>query len=289
MKNILITGINGFVGNAIAKHLKREYKIFGIGRQKEVANLTIDRYDKIDISKIDEILEYSKNQRIDIIVHCAASLNEKDHKSLYESNILGTWNIIQLARMTKAKIIYISSIPVIGVPVFLPITEEHPVNPQSNYHLSKYIGECLLHNQSDLKAITLRIPSPIGEGMPENKILPSFIRKCLNGEKITLLGEGKREQDYIDVRDITNAVELAMKSQQCGLFNIASNNHISNFKLAETCKSFLQSKSDIEFCGKDNEENIRWQISIDKATQKLGYVPKESILQSIRHIADDMI
>ena len=138
---ILITGINGFVGNEVANLLCNQYDVWGIGRQSYSKNPLHTSYEQVDLTDEKSMLDYASRHRFDHIVHCAASLSFNDTKTLFDANIAGVYNLLKVADMTGVKsIVYISSLPVIGVPLVLPITESHPVNPRTNYHLSKYRG-----------------------------------------------------------------------------------------------------------------------------------------------------
>lgn len=286
MRTILITGINGIVGNGIANNLKGEFIIYGVGRQDSSIVSGINAYDKLDISDIKQIIEYGNNHKIDHIVHCAA-YKGNDSKTVFDSNILGTWNIYKLGKLLKCKsIVYISGIPIIGMPKELPITEKHPLDPQSNYHLSKYIGELMLHNQQDIPVVTLRIPSPIVPGMPANTILPVYVKKCMTNEQLTVMGKGSRSQNYIDIEDISLAVKLVIESNKTGIYNIASSCSISNSELANTCKTILNSDSEIKFEGLDSNEGINWDISIEKAKDELYFIPQRSIIQTIKSLEE---
>ena len=184
--------------------------------------------------------------------------------------------------------IYISSTHVIGKPKVLPITESHLVNPLDIYYSTKLFAEHLtgLLENDGFNAYILRIPSPIGQKMPKNKILTTFVRNALQNRAIKMFGMGTRKQNYVDVRDIAYAVSLCLEKSASGIFNIAGKSCISNLDLANTCIKLLRSSSKIVFSDQpDPDENLRWEISISKAEKILGYMPKYTIEDSISHMA----
>lgn len=285
--NILITGINGLVGKGIASVLSHNHKIIGISKShSNKTGLVIDYY-SIDISKDIETEKIYKLD-FDLIIHCAASL-DKDPFSieLITTNCNGIRNIAKLVKEKKCKIIYISSIPIIGDPIQIPITELHPVNPKNNYHLTKFFGEVYLNNTIDKKnLVIIRLPSPIGRDLPQNRILSVFVKRALQNEDITLLGEGKRIQNYINVIDIGDAINKIINNDIFGVYNIAHVKSFSNRELAERCISVLSSKTRIKYNGEDPEENVKWIISIEKAINDFNFYPNISMEQSIVEIAN---
>lgn len=289
---VLVTGVTGLVGKAIVKKLASlSYQIIGIGR-KDSANLDlpIDYY-KTDIANMDDLSYVMNVTHPDIIVHCAASIsNDNLAKELIDANVRGTINLVNIAiENSVKKFIYISSLPIIGIPQECPITEEHSVYPPTTYHLTKYFGELLLENLAKtMDYIILRLPSPVGVGMPNNKILTVFISKCLKHENLTLLGKGGRIQNYIDIRDIANAVECSIQSNTKGIYNIAAEQSYSNYELAKMCKLVLQSKSDIFFDGVDADEDIKWVYSTEKAKDLLHFLAVIPLEQTIRDIAHSL-
>ena len=84
-----------------------------------------------------------------------------------------------------------------------------------------------------------RIPSPVGRKTAPDKIVPVFVKNAIENVDYNLLGQGKRIQNYIDVRDIARAVEFAIDRNASGLFNIASEKSYSNKELAELCIEFI--------------------------------------------------
>lgn len=290
---VLITGSNGHVGSAIASHLTQiGWQVVGLGRQPGSAT-SCSSYVQADIgapSLVERIT--STTTPCEAIVHAAAALN----KDLYApaiclTNCLGTQQILDLASIWDVhSLVYISSVPVIGMPRQLPITEIHPVDPPTAYHASKLFGEYLtiLAGRTGLTGAILRLTSPVGPGMKDNRILPVFVKQALANLPLQLSGQGKRQQNYVDVRDVAAAVASSLNRRAQGVFNVAGSRAISNLELAQVCIQTLGSSSDVQFTGKpDAEESIRWDVSIAKATEHLGYVPQFGIEQSIRAMGSD--
>lgn len=288
MKKILVTGINGFIGRNVAKNLlaTENYEIIGTATGKECLNSNIINYIQAELGNIN-YCEYFKNiKKIDTIIHIAAKISHDNNDfKLATTNCLGIMQIGNLAKILQAKqIIYISSIPIIGKPINVPITEEHPVNPLTVYHATKYFGENYLKLLNpEIKTISLRLPSPIGADMPPNKVFSVFVDKCLKNEPLILLGKGGRIQNYIDIYDISEAIIACLtNSDKSGVYNIASPRSYSNLELAKLCISTLNSKSKIEFSRTpDPEEDNKWLIDINKAKNDLNFIASKDIKESI--------
>lgn len=285
---VLVTGVNGLVGKAVAENLVSDCLVVGLGRNgANHTGLGID-YHSIDLSDSDVLMRLAENFRPDVIVHAAAAIsNDNLDPLLIDTNVRGLLNLLYFAEVVKCrKIVYISSLPIIGVPKMTPITEDHPVYPRSVYHLTKYFGELFLQNKMDeMDVVVLRLPSPVGSGMPRQKILPVFVSRCLNNEPITLLGHGGRMQNYINVRDVAVAVRKAIEVSVSGVFNIAYTRSYSNLELAQLCKSVLGSQSELLFSGEDPDEEVRWIYAIEKAKQEFGFVASVTLEESILEIA----
>ncbi len=286
---ILITGSNGFVGRNIAKELIGGNYIIGCGT-KEKSVIEVDDYIQWDIAD-EEIPKKLSDMKIDIIIHAAASLDRDDgNERLVKVNCMGTHRIYTLARkISVKKVIYLSSIPIIGKPGNFPIKESTEVNPITMYHATKAAGEYILNQliKDGIHIIHLRITSPVGPGMPVKTIVPIFLNRALNGENIILSGKGNRRQNYIDVRDIGRAVrKLINNSIPDGVYNVASKNTISNYELAEMCTMVTGSASEIVFSNsKDLYDDWVWDVDISKLTKVIGDFNKHSIKESLTDIA----
>ncbi len=293
---ILVTGASGFVGKNICKYLSElsDYEVVGIIRSENHQLMDI-KYIYVDISNSEQMeLLYNKIDSIDVIVHCAACIDKNDfNPELIKVNCQGTLNILELAKIVGVKkLVYISSIPVIGIPKDIPIDENHLQMPTTSYHASKLMGEniALMGSKYGINAVSLRLPSPVGKGMNPNTILPVFVKKCLENKDIEILGNGERIQNYIDIKDICEAVYRCIIKDVNGIFNIASNESYSNKELANICKFVLKSNSKIILSGENDPEELnKWIISIEKAKQLLDFNPRYRIEDTIIDIAKELV
>ncbi len=295
---VLLTGASGHVGGAIARDLVAAgFEVVGLSR-RSILPAGLGEHLRLDLGTPELYRRASsETSRCDAVVHAAAAISaDLDDTSVSLSNCLGTQQIVRLARAWEVRqLVFLSSVPVVGAPRSLPVTEDHPTDPPTAYHASKLYGEALvrLAVREGLNAATLRLTSPVGPSMPGARILPVFVRRALSGRPLEVLGRGSREQNYVDVRDVARAVRACLRRRvDClypvGLYNVAGRESISNLDLARRCVEVLGSRSAIELADRpDPEEGVRWRVSIARAEQLLGYDPRFPIEQSIQAVASD--
>ncbi len=289
-KTVLVTGAGGFIGKYVVDKLcKMGYAVTAL-----VHNHIPQYHDSVKVIKADICDEAMPEQiaaemgECGACIHLAADIDMRGSGQTILTNCLGTYHLASLANMLSAeKFIYMSSLPVIGVPRYLPVTEQHPAEPVTLYHITKYTGEKIVNKicSPQMQKIILRISSPIGIGMNQSSYLSILLNKCCKNESIEVFGQGKRCQNYIDVRDIARAAAYSLKAGQSGLYLIAGKNSISNLELAYLCKKITDSDSDISYgIRDDSEENFRWIISGKKAEIELGFLPEYGLEESLRWI-----
>ncbi len=252
MKRILITGIEGFVGNYLAGYLQSlNYEIYGT--YFAIPQKSNYKIYYCDIRNYSEVLSVIDMVRPQVIFHLAAqssvSQGEKHIKETFAINGLGTLNILEAVREVKIKprIIYISSCEVYGRSS-KKLTEKTATNPVSFYALTKLCAEkvCLYYaRQYNFDIIILRPFSHTGPGQAEHFIFPSVAKKIAeieNGQRkpVIEVGNIKVKRDYLDVSDIIRAYYLAMKKGKTKeIYNITSGKPYT----IEECIKFLLSLS----------------------------------------------
>ncbi|MDQ6834009.1 MAG: NAD(P)-dependent oxidoreductase, partial [Chloroflexota bacterium] len=290
---VLVTGASGHVGGAIAAHLVQcGHDVVGLSRRTSgVAGLC--QQIEIDLGApafVEQVIDATP--ACDAIIHAAAALDkEPDAPAISLTNCLGTQHILAVAHQWNTQsFVYISGVPVIGMPEIIPIAEDHPVHPLTAYHASKVYGEYLLDvaRRAGLAGASLRLTSPVGPGMPANRIFSVFVARARANQPLQLAGAGTRRQNYVDVRDVAIAAEQCARERVTGLFNIAGAQSISNHELAQACVRIIGSSSPIVFTGQpDREEGIAWEISNARAAERFGYAPRYDVAASIRAVGED--
>ncbi|MBR1731678.1 MAG: NAD(P)-dependent oxidoreductase [Ruminococcus sp.] len=292
--NILVTGSNGFIGGHVCEYfINQGDYVIGLDLA-ESSKKKCNEYVCCNLSTadVDKITEKIKADKIDAVVHLAADMRgEPDTVDVVKNNCIGTQRIIEFCQNNSVtSFVQMSSLPVIGTPKDIPVTEEHSIKPPTVYHVTKYVQE-LLADYADytkgLRTVSFRICSPIGIGVNPRTIFPIFVNKALNNEDITLIGKGTRKQTYIHVRDIAQAIYKAVNSEAHGVYNLGSYNLISNYDLAQKCIEVTASKSNIVFIDReDPSDNVSWEISLEKIKNDMGYEPTVSIDEAIKEYAD---
>ena len=284
--NILVTGSNGFIGGHVVSWLKKQNcYIVGLDRGEESVAET-DEYVCCDLysEKVGEILTGLSVEKLDAIVHLAADMRKEPFTiDVIKNNCVGVQRLLELARDNGiGTFVQLSSLPVIGYPRSLPITEEHTLRPPTVYHCTKVMQEQLAnyaYYTYGVRTVSYRISAPVGPRMNPKTILPVFVNKAMRGEDITLLGNGTRKQTYVHVTDIASAIYRAIISPGAqGIYNLASHNLVSNKELAELCIKLTDSSSKILYSGtEDPADNHVWDVSLDKIKRDTGYEPKVDI------------
>lgn len=290
--NILVTGSNGFIGSWIVKELRMAHTVIGCGRKEEPSS-EVDDYVKWNIG-YENVPAKLLAMEIGAVVHIAASKStDDDDLELSFINLVGTHQIINFCKAKKCNTaILISSIPIVGKPDKDMIREENPFHPPTMYHATKAAQELMFSqlSKSGIRDISLRIPSPIAPVMQGKTIFTIFADRAFRNEDIVVNGRGSRKQNYIDVRDIAWTIKKMLISPEVqGVYNIGSQNPISNTELAQMCIKIAGSKSKILYSGEnDPADGQVWKIDVSKLQRDTGFKQRFSIEQTIREYIENL-
>ncbi len=250
---MLVTGGAGFIGSNLVDQLifeANEVHVVDnfISGKKENCN---DKafYHKLDISNADNINMLEKIfEDVDTIFHCAALARVQpsiiDPLKYEINNTLGLMNVLKVAADVKVRrLVYSASSSAYGPTDNLPSKESDPINPISPYANQKYYGELCCRMFSDvygIETVSLRYFNVYGErqnlGGAYATVVGIFINQILEGNPLTINGDGSQRRDFTYVKDVVNANILASSSKKVGsgeVINIGSGKNISINELAD--------------------------------------------------------
>lgn len=292
--NILVTGSNGYIGQHVCRYFRKKgYRVTGVGR-KRTSSDCVDDYIRCDFScdNVEEILSPIFNDGVNTVLHIAADNRKEPYGiDVIRSNCIGTQALLELAeKYHTAAFIQLSSVPIIGNPKVTPINLNHPLEPPTIYHATKYLQELLAdyaYRTTNLRTVSIRIPSPMGPGVNPRYIFPTFVRRAAGGENIILYGKGTRKQSYVHVYDICRVIDLFLASACHGTYLLGSPYLISNYELAQKCIDVLDSSSQIVF-GTENDrcDGQIWEIDDSPLKKAIEYQPSITLEDMILEYRD---
>jgi len=243
-KQVLITGGAGFIGSNLAIRLVKERakvtvidslipemggNLFNLEPVKnEIKNLKIDLRENRQLSEALQGQEY--------IFNLAGQVSHQDSMSDpiadLEINAKAPLNLLETCRRDNpnATIIYTGTRQVYGVPRYLPVDENHPVNPVDINGINSYAGEqfhSLYSKVYGLKTVSLRLTNTFGPRQlikhARQGFIGWFINRALTGNPIELFGGGKQIRDFSFVEDVLDALLLAATTPDCygRVFNLS--------------------------------------------------------------------
>lgn len=297
---VLVTGGAGFIGSSISElFISKGYGVVVLddlssGRREHVSSRA--KFYKADICSPD-IRKIFKEENIDCVVHQAAQVQVR--KSLEDPtfdarvNILGSINLLELCRDGVKKIIYASSGgAVYGEPEYLPVDEEHPINPISPYGVSKYVVEKYIEAYEEIYGIDytiLRYGNVYGPRQSiagEAGVIAVFAEKMLRGKSPTINGDGKQTRDFVYVADVAKANLAALRKGKNSVYNVGSGKGTSVNEVFEIMGRALKSEIKPKFGPLIKGEVRNTYLKVDKARHELGWRPRVEIEEGINGLLD---
>ncbi|MFP3839352.1 dTDP-glucose 4,6-dehydratase [Bacillus safensis] len=302
-KSYLITGGAGFIGLNFVKLLLQDTDVRLTVFDKltyashpeemdELLKLSHFRFIQGDITLQHE-LDQAFDEVYDAIIHFAAESHVdrsiESAEPFIQTNVLGTYRMLEAVLKGKAKkLIHISTDEVYGdlEPDDPAFTEQTPLSPNNPYSASKASSDLLVKSYihtHQLPAMITRCSNNYGPYQHEEKLIPTIIRKAVNGENIPIYGDGQQIRDWLYVEDHARAVKQVLENGTAGqVYNIGGGNEKTNLDLTKTILSQLGISHDqIAFIQDRKGHDRRYAIDASKLKDELGWMQETSFEEGI--------
>lgn len=284
--NILISGINGYIGSKLCTQLLAEgHLVHGLVRQK---NTISDRLGvNVFEADIRQPIEIKSSITYDFFVHLAAAndVDSANTRSAYEVTTLGTYNCLKFcAQHNISNFIYFSTFQVYGDVSgnFNEAREKKPVNDYGITHLFAEEYVKLFRRKAGINYLVLRptniYGAPLFADIDRWSLVPGcFCKEVADKQSITLLSSGLQERDFVDLEDLVKYTATAIvnfETVKNSDVNVSSGNVYSILEIARETKRLgeLLLKQQVDLQIKNNEPKAATPFSIDRRQlSKLGY------------------
>ena len=305
---ILITGGAGFIGSHLCeKFVEAGHNVlcldnFMNGELSNVRSLLGKRNFKLingDVRNLDQ-LEKVVSQGAETIIHLAAQIHVDrsiiEPRLTYETNVFGTLNVLELARMHDIdKVIHASTSEVYGSAQYVPMDEKHPLNAPHPYGASKIAADRMCRAYIETYGLNVCIMRPFNTYGPAQKdsgyggVISIFVRRLLHDNPPIVYGDGAQTRDYMYVKDLVNAYELILQYEKPLREEI-------NFGTGKEIKIIDLAKTLIRICDKRKIKPVhvsprpgevgRLVADTTKARKLLGWAPKYTLEKGLTEFID---
>lgn len=299
MKKVLVTGGAGFVGSFLCDRLIDEgHEVIAIdnfftGSKENLSQLS----DETNFELIRHDIVKPILLEVDWIFNlaCPASPIHYQYNPVktVKTNVMGTLNMLGLAKRVKARILQASTSEVYGDPQVHPQPESYfgnvnPIGLRSCYDEGKRVAETLMmdyHRQSQVDVKIVRIFNTYGPRMhPEDgRVVSNFIVAALKGEPITIHGDGLQSRSFCYVTELVDAMYRMMNTENfTGPVNTGNPGEFTMIELAETVLKMTNSSSKLVKVEARPDDPGRRRPDITLAKEKLGWEPEIKLKEGLK-------
>jgi dTDP-glucose 4,6-dehydratase len=297
---IVVTGGAGFLGSHLCDSLiTRDDTVVCVddlstGRLDNLAGLVGHR--RFRFVEADVAVALEVHGQVDVVAHLASPASPPDYLRRPLETLAvgsrGTENALQLAERSGARFVLASTSEVYGDPVEHPQREDYwgnvnPVGPRSVYDEAKRYAEAVTmayHRHRGVNTGILRIFNTYGPRMrPEDgRVVSSFITQALNGQALTIYGDGTQTRSFCYVDDLVRGIVGMIDSAEVGPVNLGNPVERTVTELAELVLDLTGSSSRLEYHPLPTDDPTRRRPDIGTASERLGWRPEVSTEEGLQ-------
>lgn len=296
MQPLLVTGGCGFIGSNYVRYLlESDPKLHvvnldcltyagNLGNLADLENHPRHRFIKGDITNRDDVRQAIGSGVCGIVNFAAESHVDRsilDSGPFVRTNVIGTQVLLDAAReLNVPRYVQVSTDEVYGSlgPTGL-FTEETPLHPNSPYSASKAGADLLVqayHHTFGLPAVITRCSNNYGPYQFPEKLIPLFITRLFQDQKVPVYGDGQQIRDWIHVRDHCTGIEAVRRRGRVGeVYNLGGKNERANLDITHLLLELIgKPRSLIEYVKDRPGHDRRYAIDCSKAERELGWSPR---------------
>ena len=300
---ILVTGGAGFIGSHLIDRLMKQghdvicLDNFFTGHKRNIRHWLDNPYFELIRHDITEPIRLE----VDRIYHLACPASPVHYQynpvKTIKTNVMGTLNMLGLAKRVKARFLLASTSEVYGDPDVHPQPESYRGNVncigiRSCYDEGKRVAETLAfdyHRQNNVDIRVMRIFNTYGPRMFEHdgRVVSNFIVQALKGTPLTVYGDGSQTRSFCYVADLVEGMMRLMNGEHIGPINIGNPGEYTILQLAETIQKMVNPDAELAFKPLPQDDPMQRQPDITKAKNLLGWEPKINLEEGLKLTIDD--
>jgi len=300
---ILVTGGAGFIGSHLIDRLMLQgHEVicldnFYTGHKRNLLKWIDHPYFELIRHDITEPIRLE----VDQIYHLACPASPVHYQynpvKTIKTNVMGTLNMLGLAKRVKARFLLTSTSEVYGDPEIHPQTEDYrgnvnPIGIRSCYDEGKRVAETLAfdyHRQNNVAIRVARIFNTYGPRMLENdgRVVSNFIVQALHGKSITVYGDGSQTRSFCYVSDMVEGLMRLMNGDHEGPINLGNPEEYTILQLAQRIQEMINPGSNICFEPLPQDDPRRRKPDITRAQTWLNWQPTIQLQEGLKQTIDD--
>ncbi|VXB04312.1 dTDP-glucose 4,6-dehydratase [Arthrobacter sp. 9AX] len=301
---VLITGGAGFLGSHLCEALLLRGDTvvcaddLSTGRLSNIAAFTDNP--KFTFLQVDVSTGLTVPGHLDAVAHLASPASPPDYHRLPLETLAvgsrGTENALRVAEENAARFVLASTSEIYGDPTVHPQNEQYwgnvsSIGPRSVYDEAKRFAEALAMAYSRSRGVNVgivRIFNTFGPRMraEDGRVVSSFIAQALNGDPLTIYGDGQQTRSFCYVDDLIRGIVAMIDSSESGPVNLGNPIERTVQELAEMVLDITGSESAIEFHQRPVDDPARRRPDIKLARDLLGWQPRVSTEEGLQHLVD---
>jgi len=301
---ILVTGGAGFIGSHLCERLLSEdnevlcLDNFFTGRRENIFHLLDNPRFELLRHDVTEPILLEVDQIYNLACPASPVHYQYNPVKTVKTNVMGTINMLGLAKRVRARILQASTSEVYGDPLVHPQTEDYwgnvnPIGLRSCYDEGKRLAETLMtdyHRQNKVDIRIARIFNTYGPRMLEDdgRVVSNFIVQALRGQPLTLYGEGQQTRSFCYVEDLIEGLERLMNAEDLHEpVNLGNPGEFTIMQLAEEVIKACDSKSGFTYLPLPADDPRQRKPDISRAQAALGWNPTIPLREGLKRTVED--